>query len=77
MLRIIIFLMRINWLNYRPADCLPYACFCETVGTGLIRQPVNAYTNIGYIIVGILILVYLKKTRSTSSSNSIISGLAA
>ena len=75
MLRILLFILRINWLNYRPADCLPYACFCERVGTGLIRQPVNAYTNLGYILVGILILVYLKKTRSSYLGKSSISGL--
>jgi predicted membrane channel-forming protein YqfA (hemolysin III family) len=64
MLRILLFILRINWFNYRPADCLPYACFCETVSTGLIRQPINAYTNIGYMLVGILILVYLKRSNA-------------
>jgi hypothetical protein len=75
MLRILLFLLRINWLNYRPADCLPYACFCETVGKGLVRQPINAYTNIGYVIVGILILIFLRKSKSSRSSNSVISNL--
>jgi len=75
MLRLLLLLLRINWLNYRPADCLPNACFCETVGNGLIRQPVNAYTNIGYVIVGILILVTLKKSRHKNLSKSIASGL--
>jgi len=74
-LRILLSLMRINWLNYRPADCLPYACFCETVSTGFIRQPINAYTNLGYIIVGILILIYLKKTSIEKSTTAAISGL--
>jgi hypothetical protein len=75
MLRILLFLLRINWLNYRPADCLPYACFCETIGTGFIRQPINAYTNLGYIVVGILILIYLRKTRTAKSTGAAISGL--
>jgi uncharacterized protein YjeT (DUF2065 family) len=74
-LRILLFLLRINWLNYRPADCLPYACFCETVSTGFIRQPINAYTNLGYIIVGVLILIYLKKTSTKKSTTAAISGL--
>ena len=75
MIRLILLLLRINWLNYRPADCLPHACFCETVGNGLIRQPINAYTNIGYVIVGIIILVYLKKTKAENRSTSIKSEL--
>jgi hypothetical protein len=75
MLRILLFILRINWLNYRPADCLPYACFCETVGTGLIRQPVNAYTNLAYLLAGISVLVSLKKTKSSHLPQSSISGL--
>ncbi|BBB47856.1 ceramidase domain-containing protein [Pelolinea submarina] len=75
MLRILLSILRINWLNYRPADCLPYACFCEKIGTGLIRQPVNAYTNLGYILVGILVLVFLRRTGSSHQLQSSISGL--
>ena len=75
MLRILLFILRINWLNYRPADCLPYACFCERVSTGLIRQPINAYTNLGYILVGILILVFLRKSKASYRSRSSISDL--
>jgi hypothetical protein len=75
MLRILLFFLRINWLHYRPADCLPYACFCETVSTSFIRQPINAYSNLGYIIVGIAILIYLKKTEQSRGTHAVLSGL--
>jgi hypothetical protein len=76
MLRLILLILRINWTNYRPADCLPKACFCETIGNGLIRQPINAYTNIGYVIVGIIILVSLDRTKLTTQDGSKNSGLS-
>jgi hypothetical protein len=75
MIRLLLEILRINWLNYRAADCLPYNCFCETVGTGLVRQPINAYTNIAYLLAGIFILVYLSHTRHLFKSYSPISNL--
>jgi hypothetical protein len=75
MFRFLILLLKINWQNYRPADCLPRACFCETIGNGLIRQPINAYTNLGYIIVGILILIFLNKSKYQAKQISEKSGL--
>lgn len=68
MLRILILLLRINWLNYRPADCLPNACFCEAVGSGFVRQPVNAYTNAAYLLAGLFILRFLGKTGNAGES---------
>jgi hypothetical protein len=75
MIRILLFILRLNWTNYRPADCLPNNCFCEAIGNGLIRQPINAYTNIAYIIVGVVILVYLARTKSIFRLRSPISDL--
>lgn len=75
MIRLLLEILRINWFNYRPADCLPYHCFCETVGTGLIRQPINAYTNVAYILVGIVILYYLSHTKNNHTSFTPVTGL--
>ncbi len=47
-------------LDSRPASCLdptinPGAqlrCFCEAVGTGLLRQPANALSNLAFLVAG-------------------------
>ncbi len=75
MIRLLLFFLRLNWTNYRPADCMPYHCFCEAIGSGLIRQPINAYTNIAYVLVGIIILVYLSRTKRHFKQRSPISDL--
>jgi hypothetical protein len=75
MIRLLLFILRLNWSNYRPADCLPNYCFCEAIGNGLIRQPINAYTNIAYILAGIIILVYLARTKPIFNLRSPISDL--
>lgn len=44
----------------RPATCLDPAvnpgaqlrCFCEAVGTGLLRQPANALSNLAFLVAG-------------------------
>ena len=75
MIRLLLLILRINWQNYRPADCLPNACFCEAIGKGLIRQPINAYTNIAYVVAGIMILVFLNRTEQFTQTKSKNSGL--
>ena len=75
MIRLLLFFLRLNWSNYRPADCLPHNCFCEAIGNGLIRQPINAYTNIAYVLIGIIILVYLSRTKHQFMLRSPISNL--
>jgi hypothetical protein len=75
MIRLLLFILRLNWSNYRPADCLPNNCFCEAIGNGLIRQPINAYTNIAYVLAGIIILIYLARTKRQFKLRSPISDL--
>ncbi|MGB8252026.1 MAG: ceramidase domain-containing protein [Anaerolineaceae bacterium] len=75
MLRLLLEILRINWLNYRPADCLPNHCFCEAIGTGLIRQPINAYTNIAYILAGLIIIIFLSRTKNKRKTISPITEL--
>jgi len=74
-IRLLLEILRINWLNYRPADCLPDHCFCEAVSTGLIRQPINAFTNIAYILVGIIIIIFISRTKNTHKKISLTTGL--
>jgi Ceramidase len=35
-----------------PATCLPDACFCEAVRTGLIAQPANTWSSLAFVLVG-------------------------
>ncbi len=59
------------WDGWLPATCLPDACFCEAIGGGLIRQPINTWSNLAFVIVGLLIAFDLKPDRSTRRSNLI------
>ncbi|MFZ2664066.1 MAG: ceramidase domain-containing protein [Patescibacteria group bacterium] len=65
-------LQNINWKNYRSATCYPNRCFCELIRNGFVRQPVNAYSNLIYILVGIFILfdVFSKRKKSLMSMKS-------
>jgi hypothetical protein len=41
------------WRGMRPATCMPDRCFCEGVGAGVIRQPINTWSNLGFVLVGL------------------------
>ena len=45
-----------SWEGWRPATCMPDHCFCERVHGDLIRQPVNTWSNLGFVLTGLLIL---------------------
>ncbi len=34
----------------RPASCLDTRCFCEAIGTGLLRQPANALSSLAFCV---------------------------
>ena len=45
-----------TWSSWQPATCMPGNCFCELQRDGLIRQPINTYSNLAFVLVGLLIL---------------------
>lgn len=45
-----------NWAVWRPATCMPDGCFCEAIRDGAIAQPVNTYSNLAFVLVGLLII---------------------
>ena len=55
------------WEGWEPAPCMPDRCFCEAVGGGLIRQPSNAWSNLGFCVAGVLMLV--SSTRSAAAGS--------
>lgn len=46
---------------FGKASCLPDNCFCEKIYYNRIAQPINSFTNIFYLYVGIGILFSLQK----------------
>lgn len=59
------------WDGWLPATCLPDACFCEAIGSGLIRQPINTWSNLAFVAIGLLIAFDLRPDRSAQRSNLI------
>ena len=45
------------WETLPPASCMPNHCFCEPVVSGLIRQPINTWTNLAFILAGALVVI--------------------
>ncbi|MGQ9815160.1 MAG: ceramidase domain-containing protein [Candidatus Roseilinea sp.] len=46
----------VSWAGWQPATCMPDDCFCEAIRPGPIAQPVNTYSNLAFVLVGLLIL---------------------
>jgi hypothetical protein len=45
----------VSWAGWQPSPCAP-ACFCEAFHSGAIIQPLSSYSNLWYILVGLLIV---------------------
>ena len=43
------------WETLPPATCMPNRCFCEPVMSGLIRQPINTWSNLAFILAAAMI----------------------
>ena len=52
------------WAAWRPATCMPDACFCERVRGSLVRQPANALSGLAFLPVGAGILAFAAGTRA-------------
>lgn len=60
----------IDWKKFEGASCLP-DCWCELPRHGsLILEPFNSWSNLGFIILGIYILLF--STQTLSNQNIII-----
>ncbi len=46
-----------SWAGWRPATCMPDACFCERVRDGAIRQPINTWSNLAFFLSGLAVVV--------------------
>lgn len=61
-----------TWSGWRPATCLPADCFCEAPGTGPLRQPINTWSNLAFVIVGWLIAAHATPDRPLRRSYALI-----
>ena len=50
------------WENCRPAICLTTktGCFCEKIRAGIIRQPVNTWSSLVFVPLGLFVLTQAK-----------------
>jgi len=60
-------LLGYSWEGWRPATCMPDRCFCERIRGGAIRQPVNTWSNLAFILTGLLVIVVATCDRSRAS----------
>ena len=56
------------WDSWRPATCMPNACFCEAISTGFIHQPIDTWSNLAFVLVGLLILEDVLRPSPTRSN---------
>jgi sterol 3beta-glucosyltransferase len=56
------------WNAWRPATCMPDACFCEAIGDGFIRHPIATWSNLAFVLAGLLILEDVLQSSSSRSS---------
>ena len=61
-----------------PNDCLEsFGSFCEAPRPGLVRQPANTFSNLGFVAVGLAIAAArgrLRSGRATAPSNALTTG---
>lgn len=48
--------LEVDWTTWKPATCMPNECFCEHLRDDWIRQPANTWSNMGFVLVGLLII---------------------
>jgi hypothetical protein len=59
------------WAAWRPATCMPDACFCEAIGAGFIRQPIGTWSNLAFVLVGLLILADTTNQAHAATSSRV------
>jgi hypothetical protein len=56
------------WEIMKPATCMPDNCFCEPVVHGIIRQPINTWSNLAFILAGTLTMILAMGDLSNPSA---------
>jgi len=64
--------MDYSWANWTPASCLPNDCFCEAVRDGFIRQPINTYSNLAFVLAGLMMIAFGRDDWSRGKRNNLM-----
>ena len=64
-----------SWANWLRATCYPN-CFCEAARGGPIEQLSNTYSNLAYVLIGLLIVWGNKGNRGSEGKNLMASSSA-
>ena len=51
------------WASWRQATCFPDDCFCEAVHQGLVRQPANTWSSLGFVVVAAAVALSFLRER--------------
>ena len=54
----------VNWEQWRPATCMPGACFCEAIQSGTVRQVANTWSSFAFVWVGFWVVSVMRLDRS-------------
>ena len=58
------------WAAWRPATCMPDACFCETLRDSWVRQPANTLSSLAFVFVALLIAPLTAEARRLHGSGN-------
>lgn len=56
-----VYLLKTDWKGWEIATCMPGRCFNEYVHTGPVKQPINAWSSLGFYFVGLLVFSFTKR----------------
>lgn len=51
---------------------MPDACFCEAIRAGTIAQPANTWSNLGFVILGLLVIAQARSDAGRGQHTSLI-----
>lgn len=57
----------VDWNQWRPATCLPDACFCEVVRGGTVRQVANTWSSFAFVFVAFWVVGVAQSDRVRGS----------
>jgi len=60
-------LLDTSWKGWRPATCMPDRCFCERIRPGTIRQPVNTWSNLAFVLTGLFVIAMAGRDLARAS----------